>query len=146
MHKPLEIKIHLSNEKLQFVGSSRSNPEVTFDYFPPMGDGQGYTGLEMLLMSLAVCSSTAIVFLLRKMGKEVSGFQVYSKGTRCEKFPWHFEKILLKFTVQSETINENDMLEVLKLSEESHCPVWTMLKGNVEIATEFKIIQPQLAI
>lgn len=99
----------------------------------------------MLLMSLAVCSSTAIVFLLRKMGKQVSSFQVSSTGIRCAEFPWHFEKIFLNFTVQSETINENDMYEVLKLSEESHCPVWAMLRGNVEITTAFKIISSKLA-
>jgi len=53
MTKQLEVTVNLTNQKGQFIGVSRSNPSITFDYDPPLGDGQGYTGLEMLLMSLA---------------------------------------------------------------------------------------------
>jgi putative redox protein len=66
-----QVTVTLTNNKLQFTGISPSNPDrlITFDYKPPIGDGDGYNGLELLLMSLAGCSSTAIVFLLRKMEK-----------------------------------------------------------------------------
>ena len=67
MAEQLEVTVNLSNQKVQFTGVSRSNPPITFDYDPPLGDGQGYTGLEMLLMSLAACSGTSIVALLRNI-------------------------------------------------------------------------------
>lgn len=67
MPEQLEVTVNLSNQKAKFTGVSRSNPPITFDYDPPPGDGQGYTGLEMLLMSLAACSGTSIVALLRNM-------------------------------------------------------------------------------
>ena len=49
---------------VRFSGSARDLPAVSADYFPPLGEGQGYTGLELLLLSLAACSATAIVPLL----------------------------------------------------------------------------------
>jgi len=45
MEAPLEIKAHLTNEKIQFTGISRDNPAITFDYTPPLGDGKGYMPL-----------------------------------------------------------------------------------------------------
>lgn len=78
MAEQLEITANLTNQKVQFIGTaaSKSNPAITCDYPPPLGDGQGYTGLELLLMSLAVCSGTTIVYLPRKMGKNIPGFKV----------------------------------------------------------------------
>ena len=90
-----EISVHLTNERVQFSGISKSNPNrpIAFDYTPPIGDGEGYNGLELLLMSFAGCSSTAIVYLLRKMGKHVAGFEVHAKGLRREQPPIKFDKL-----------------------------------------------------
>ena len=78
----MEVIVSLTNQKVQFTGVSTSNPDhpIAFDYLPPLGDGQGYRGLELLLMSFAGCVSTAIVALLRRMGKNISGFKMNAKG------------------------------------------------------------------
>lgn len=70
-----QVSVRLINEKVQFRGISNANPDqsITFDYKPPLGDGLGYNGLELLLMSFTGCNATAIAYLLRKMGKTVSG-------------------------------------------------------------------------
>ena len=138
MAQQLEVAVSLTNDKVQFVGVSRSNPAVKCDYFPPLGDGDGYTGLELLLMSLAVCSATAIVHLLRKMGKDVSGFRVNARGVRKDVLPMTFEKIFLDFTVTSRDAEDLDIGKAIRLSEESYCPVWALLKNNVEIATSHR--------
>ncbi len=136
MAEQLEVTVHLTNQKVQFTGASRSNPAVTFDYDPPLGDGQGYTGLEMLLMSLAACSGTTIVSLLRKMGKSISGFKVNAKGIRRDQHPTSLQKIFLEFVLNSEDTGESDIQKAIQLSEETYCPVWAMLKNNVEIICE----------
>jgi putative redox protein len=76
-----EVTVNLMNQKVLFTGISKSNPErpVTFDFKVPIGDGHGYNGLELLLMSFAGCSGTTIVYLLRKMGKNISGLKVKAK-------------------------------------------------------------------
>jgi putative redox protein len=136
-----EVTVHLTNPKVQFTGISNANPDrpVAFDYKPPIGDGEGYNGLELLLMSFAGCSGTAIAFLLRKMGKEVSGLTVHAKGMRREQPPIKFEKIFLEFILDSKDAREADIQRAIRLAEESVCPVWQMIKNNVEVATEYKI-------
>jgi len=137
-----EVTVRLTNPKVQFVGVSVANPDqpITFDYKPPLGDGAGYNGLELLLMSLGGCSATAVVYLLRKMGKTVSGLEVQAKGIRSEQPPLKFEKIFIEFILTSEDTREADIQRAIQLAEQSVCPVWQMIKNNVEVVAEYKII------
>ena len=137
-----EVTVRLINQKVKFTGVSSANPErpVTFDYKPPIGDGEGYNGLELLLMSLSGCSATAIVYLLRKMGKTISGLEVNAKGIRREQPPIKFEKILLEFILNSKDTKDADIRKAIQLAEQSVCAVWQMIKNNVEVVPEYKII------
>ena len=137
-----EVTVDLTNDKVQFIGVSKSNPDrpITFDFSPPLGDGQGYNGLELLLMSLAGCSGTTIVYLLRKMGKSISGLKVNAKGKRRDEPPLKFETIFLAFILNSKDTKDEDFQKAIRLAEESICPVWQMIKNNVEITAEYKIL------
>jgi putative redox protein len=139
-----EVSVNLTNDKVQFTGISKSNPSrpIAFDFRQPIGDGQGYNGLELLLMSLAGCSGTTIVYLLREMGKNLSNFRVNAKGLRRDQPPIKFEKIFLEFVLNSRDIQDADITKAIQLAEASVCPVWQMVKNNVEITTEYKIIAP----
>ncbi len=136
----LEVTVHSTNQKLGYTGSLRSLAPIAIDYIPPLGDGQGYLPLEMLLMSLGACSGGTIGLLLRKMGKTVTSFKVNVKGTRREQHPTSFQKIQMEFTVGSSDVKDADMQKAIKLAEESVCPVWAMVKGNAEISAEYKIV------
>ncbi len=140
MLAPLEVTVSSTNQKLGYTGALRSHPPIPIDYIPPLGDGQGYTPLEMLLMSLGACSGGTIGLILRKKGKTVSGIKVNVKGSRREQHPTSFKNIHLEFIVTSPDVKDADMQKSIKLAEESVCPVWAMVKGNAEISTEFKII------
>lgn len=140
MANELEVTVDLINNKVQFTGSARTNPQIKCDYFPPIGDADGYTGLELLLMSLSVCSSTAIVHLLRKAGKEVTEFRVKAKGIRNEELPMAFHTIFLDFQLTSPNTDDETLKKIIKFTENSSCPVWAMLRGNVEIVPTLKII------
>lgn len=136
----LEVTVNSTNQKLGYTGALRSHPAIPIDYIPPFGDGQGYTPLELLLMSLAACSGGTIGHLLRKTGKTISEINVNAKGTRRDQHPTSFQKILLEFVVCSNDVKDTDIQKAIKLAEESVCPVWAMVKGNAEIVTEYKII------
>lgn len=139
MSEQLAVTASLMNQKVKFKGVSRSNPEIILDYTPPIGDGEGYTSLELVLISLASCSGTAIAQLLRKMRKDVSGLTINVKGNRREQHPTYFERIFLEFNLVSRDAEASDLEKAIKLSEESICPVWNMIKGNVEISYEYKV-------
>ena len=137
-----EVTVNLTNQKVQFTGMSKSNPDrpIAFDFKPPIGDGQGYNGLELLLMSFAGCSGTAIAYLLRKMGKSISGLKVNAKGIRRDQPPIKFERVFLEFILNSKDSKDADIQKAIQLAEDSFCPVWQMVKNNVEVTTEYKII------
>ena len=137
-----EVSVRLTNDKVQFTGVSPANPgrPVAFDYKAPLGDGAGYNGLELLLMSLAGCSGTAMAVLLRKMGKTVAGLEVKARGIRSEKPPVKFTKIFIEFILSSGDAKDADVKKAIELSEQSVCPVWQMIKNNVVVVPEYRIV------
>jgi putative redox protein len=140
MDTPLSVAVDLQGDKVRFSGTARSLPAVCADYFPPLGDGEGYTGLELLLLSLAACSATSVVSLLRRMKRTVAAFRVIASGTRRVQHPTSFERIRLEFVMTSPDAAAPDLQKAVQMSEESLCPVWAMLKGSVDIVTELKLV------
>lgn len=90
-------------------------------------------------MSFAGCSGTTIAYLLRKMGKNISGLKINSKGIRQDEPPIKFEKVFLEFILNSKDTTDADIQKAIQLAEDSICPVWQMIKNNVEVTTEYKI-------
>jgi putative redox protein len=131
--KQLSASVSLINENVHFMGTSGTNQPVSMDYFPPVGDNLGYTGLELFLVSLAGCLGSAVAPLLRKMGKTVSGLEINATGIRREKHPTCFSTITLLVALKSPDTTEPELQEVIALSEEKICPVLAMIKGNVEV-------------
>jgi len=138
--KFLTTSIILLNEKLHFEGKVNGNAPISIDYTPPLGDNLGYTSLELLLLSLSSCMSSSILVLLRKMGKTISGYEMIANGTRKETHPSGFKNIILEFTLNSENTTIDELSKVIQLSEETYCPVLSMLKGNVEIEIKKSIV------
>ena len=141
MAEQLEAVVELLNQKVKFKGIADSKDPIIIDYIPPVGDGEGYTSLELLLLSFSSCSATSVLSLLRKMKKNITGFKVNAKGIRREIHPLSFEKINLEFIINSGDTTETDVNKAIQLSEETYCPVWAMLKNNVEINTAYHIIE-----
>lgn len=136
----LETNVSMVNGRLKFSGQCGQNPPVPIDYTPPLGDGEGYTSLELLLMSLSSCAASSVAALLRKMGKQVTGVDVNARGNRRTQHPTCFETISLEFVLKSPDAQAGDVEKAIRLSEESFCPVWAMLKNNVDVYTEYKIV------
>lgn len=136
----LYVETKLVNQKVRFKAVSRANPDhpVALDYVPPIGDGQGFAGLELLLVSFCGCVSTALVALLRKAGKSILSYECSAVGIRQEN-PLSLKKIKLEVRVQSENIEAVDMDKVLSVAAVIS-PVWLAIKDNVEVETEYKVL------
>ena len=83
----LFVNVKRTNQKVHFEGVSTVNPDtvIPFDFAPPLGDGQGFGGLELLLMSFTGCVSTTLVFLLGRSGKHISSYTAAAEGIRSEQ-------------------------------------------------------------
>jgi len=136
----LLIEVKRTNQKLQFEGVSQSNPGrvIPFDFAPPLGDGDGFAGLELLLMSFSGCVSTAVVFLLERSGKHVSDYTAQIKGIRSEH-PLTLREIHMNIRIESKDITETDLENVSKQAE-AISPVWQAIKNNVAVKISFELI------
>ena len=138
--KELTTSINLLNEKLHFEGNVNGNDPISIDYIPPLGENLGYTSLELFLFSLSSCIGSSVLIFLRRMRKTILGFEIISRGIRKDEHPTGFKTIMLQFIIKSPDIKAEDLDKVIKLSEETYCPVWSMVKGNVEISVTYNII------
>lgn len=136
---PLTAGIRLTNDKLRFDAALRDNPPIVSDYIPPLGDGKGYTPLEIFLISFLTCSGGTIVSLLRKKRKTVTSFAMRAEGFRRGEHPTSFEKIVLHCDLVSPDATDEDMRRCIELTEEKYCPVWAMIRGNVEVVVDYII-------
>ncbi len=134
----LFVNVSLVNDKVKFLASTNLRPgkEIAFDYVPPVGDGDGFLGLELLLTSFAGCVSTAIVFLLRRMGHTVKGYSMRAEGIRREN-PISLEKIEAEITLGNSDIPDEDIQKAITLAS-NISPVWLAIKNNVQVCVEHK--------
>ena len=136
----LSVKLQTIDNKVMFDAEARENPAVVVNYFPPIGTGKGYTPLELLMISFGTCVSTTIITLLRyRMKKTVSGISAEVNGTVKEEHPKALSHILLRIKINAMDLTESEVQETLKIAEDTMCPVWAMIKGNVNIDVETEI-------
>ena len=136
----LSTKLILVDGQMRFDATARDNPSISVDYFPPLGTEQGYTSLELLLISLASCTASTVMSLLRhRMRREVTGFEATCSGVLRQEHPKTFTRIDLDMTIVSPEATEAEVERALKSAEDKVCPVWALIKGNVEVVTTFTI-------
>lgn len=133
----------LCNEKVRFCGITEEKTALYFDYYPPIGDGDGYTPLELLLLSLSACSGTSIIALLRKTQKRIDSFQVNAMGIRRDTHPTIFETIRLQYLLISNEVTEDEFTHAINLTENSLCPVWAMLRDSVHLSSTHVLKQAE---
>jgi uncharacterized OsmC-like protein len=138
----LVVELQRADRKVHFNCVSAAHPDITvpLDYTPPLGEGNGLAGLEVLLMSFAGCVSTAIVALLARLGKHINSYSVKAEGVRREQ-PLSLSAILFHVTIESEDIAAADMDAVLRQAEQIS-PVWIAIKNNVAVEATYNLIQP----
>lgn len=139
MSNLLEAKIQLLNEGVKFKSVVEGKPEIITDYLPPYGDGLSILPLELFLISFGTCVGGVVSPLLKKMGKQVQDLQIMVQGKRREEHPLCFEEIKLIISVTSVDATVEDLKKVMNLAEEKICPVWAMIKGNVNVTYELSV-------
>lgn len=136
----LLVEIKRTNRKVHFEGVSADNPNITipFDFSPPLGDGNGFAGLELLLMSFTGCVSTAVVVLLGRTGKHILSYSAKAEGIRRED-PLSLSMIKFHICVESDDLTGEDIDGAIKTAE-TISPVWLAVKNNMTVETSYVII------
>lgn len=113
---------------------------VELDAGVPTGKGDDLNPMENVLASLAACASmTMLISLRNKQSRHVGGLRVKAKGTLGDAPPNTYESIDLCFEFVSTDASEQEIQHALDMAESKLCPVWALLKGNVEVNSSFTI-------
>ncbi len=125
---------------MRFDGKSgRAGKPVAIDFTPEGEAIDGYSPLELLLTSLAGCSSQVVVGLLKRMGQEVKDLTVHARGVKKEIHPTVLTSVELEFEFRGGRIEGSSVEKAFALSEERFCPVWVMLKASTPIKATYRL-------
>jgi putative redox protein len=141
--KNLEVDLALVNDKVRLSGFAAGQDPVMIDYIPPLGDNEGYTSMELLLLSLGSCLATSLLLFLRQMSRNISGLQVKVEADRSICHPTVLTSIHLRFYFDSPDLTVADFEKALSLSEEKYCPVYSMITRDTRIVSTCHISQTE---
>lgn len=137
---PLVATLSLVNSKLHIVGKAGNFEPIDTDYIPPYGDNRGYMPLQLFLISFGACASASVLTLLRKMQKYIRNYDMKVSGIRRTEHPTSFSEITIEFIITSNDLTSQEVQRAIDLSEQMFCPVWAMVKGNVEVKTVITLL------
>ena len=136
----MQITLQRVNEAVRFEGSNTAGNKVIVEGSPDIGgEGQGLRPMELLLISLASCSSMDAVSILKKMRQPLEDFRVEVNGDRVAgAVPAVFTKINLHFYLKGQ-LRPDRVEEALRLAVEKYCSVGQMLEKSAEITWGYSI-------
>jgi len=133
----LSARMELVNGRAKFSASVAGQPALTVDYIPPVGDGQGYTSLELLLISMGTCLGTGVKSIIEhRLKKKVESLSVLATGQRRESHPTSFSRVTLSLRLSCPGLSGAELQGVIASAEKTICPVLDMVKGNTEVVVE----------
>jgi putative redox protein len=121
----------------QFVGTDSTNHSIVTSTTEA---GTGMKPSELLIVSLASCTSVDVVNILEKKRKKLTGLEIIASSEQDKDPPWAFRKIHMKYLVSGEGLTDKDVERAIELSESKYCSVAATVRGVAEITTEFEII------
>lgn len=123
-----------------FIGFSSSGHSVVMDG-PPEGGGRnlGPRPMEMLLLSMAACSTYDVVSILKKSREDLRDCEVLISAERADEHPRIFTAIHLHFIVTGKNIREKNVKRAIELSAEKYCSASIMLGAMAKITHDFEM-------
>ncbi len=134
----MKITLQRVNQAVRFEGSNSAGNTVIVEGSPEIGgEGQGMRPMELLLVSLASCSSMDVIAILKKMRQPVEDLRVEVEGHRVkDQVPAVFNQIHLRFVLKGD-LRADRVEEAIRLSVEKYCSVGHMIDKTATITYEW---------
>lgn len=105
------------------------------------GQNLGPRPMQLLLASLASCTSMDVISILHKMRQPVEEYRIQVAAEQAEDHPKIFTSITIKHIVTGK-VDEERLARAIELSDTKYCPASAMLRAVAQITTEYEIRQP----
>jgi len=119
-----------------FIGTDSTNHAVLLS---SPKENIGMKASELLLVSLATCSSYDVVGILEKRKVTLRKLEVEVTAEQEKDPPWTFTDIHLKYILAGDGLEPRHAETAIRLSEEKYCSVAATLKGKAKITWEYMI-------
>lgn len=121
------------SQGLQFTAEDDHKHKIIVDTHKEMGGlDQGFTPMDLLLVSLAGCMGMDIIAILQKKGGKVDDLTLESEGVRAEDHPHRYTKIIVRINCKGDYKRE-DLVRSFELSRDKYCSVVATLAANPDI-------------
>ncbi|ROL61012.1 OsmC family peroxiredoxin [Bacteroidetes/Chlorobi group bacterium ChocPot_Mid] len=128
-----ELKL---DRNMRLIGISKLGHQTFFDTVPEVGgENSAPSPMEVMLQSLAACSSMDVLSILRKKRKQIDDFWVNLSAERAENHPKVFTKVHMIYNLKSSDAELKDLERAIELSHEKYCSVSAMFKAAGCIVT-----------
>jgi putative redox protein len=126
-------------QQRQFVARTGSGHNLILD------DAAGGTGpkpIELVAAGLAGCTAFDVITVLRqKYHQKVTGYQVRVEADQAERPPQIFTTVRIHHVVTGIGIDEEALVEAIRLSEEKYCSVGAMVQKSATFQTTHEIVE-----
>ena len=137
----MTVELHRRDDAFLFETTNAEGLTVLADASPDIGgQGKGLRPMELVLASVASCSSIDIVLLLNKQRQELRDLRVRVTGQRAGTVPRVFTAIQVHYHFAG-PLDAKKVERACRLSMEKLCSVSMMLKaGGVDISWAYEIV------
>jgi putative redox protein len=104
------------------------------------GDGDGLRPMELLLISLAGCTSIDVVGILQKKRQQMTGYEVQVEGQRAADHPRVFTHIRVHYVISGRELDPQAIERAIELSRDKYCSVSAMLHQSAEVEYTYEIV------
>jgi putative redox protein len=94
---------------------------------------------DLLLLSLASCSSHDVVLILERQRQKLSNLYVQVDGKQASDPPYMFTDIHLHYTLEGEGLDPQMVEQAINLSEEKYCSVAATIRCVANLTHSFEI-------
>ncbi len=127
---------------LTFAAKGESNHWITMDGPEQVGgNNAGARPKELLLMSLAGCTGSDVVSILKKKRVNLTDFEINITAQQTEEHPKVFTELDLEYVFYGKDIKTKDIERAIELSTGTYCGVSAMLKKAMKINHTYRIVE-----
>lgn len=136
----MKIVVERINQAVNLKATNSAGISFNMDGSPEIGgENLGMRPMEVLLSSLAGCSSMDVLSMLKKMREDVQDYKVEITGERdTDQVPAVFKTIHVHFILKGK-LSEKNVEKAIVLSMEKYCSVTKMLEKAATITHSYAI-------
>ena len=137
-----QVSVTWQHEDLLLEAENDTGNKITLDSSVSVGGkNRGVRPLQLMLLSLAGCTSMDVLSILQKKREPVQDFQVIVTAEQAESHPKVFTSMHIEYIVTGD-VSEKALQRAIDLSENIYCPAQAMLRPAATITSSYRIIQP----